>query len=140
MRPSLPARSEHFPWPSHYGHFKFFEDRMADHSRVRKIESAGNGLYHLTLSDSREMTVFICECYSYGTAEFIETVDNLGKLDAVVINSNWCGYTDELKLQCRNDGIGLFDIRDFMAAINKNEFWLYLNEHDKESFKKRGLI
>lgn len=113
---------------------------MAGHSSVRKIESAGNGIYHLTLSDSREMTVFICECYSYGTAEFIETVEKLGALDAVIINSNWCGYTDELKIQCRNNRVGLFDIRDFMAAINKKDFWLYLNDYDREYFQKRGLI
>lgn len=107
---------------------------------VKSLENVGGGVYNLTLSDSRNLRLFICECYSYGLAEYMETVDNIGKLDSVIINSNWCGYTDELKLQCRSDGIGLFDIRDFMAAINQRDYWLYLNEHDEKRFRKRGLL
>lgn len=136
----MPAHSENFPWPSYYGHFKFFEARMAEHSMVRTLKSEGTGIYHLGLAESRKMNVFVCECYSYGTAEFMETVESSGKIDAVVINSNWCGYTDELKLQCRKDGVGLFNIRDFMAALNQKDFWLYLDEHDKERFRERGLL
>ena len=84
--------------------------------------------------------MFICECYSYGIAEFTETVGNMGKVDTVVIISNWCGYTDELKIQCREEGVGLFDIRDFMAALNQRDFWLYLSEYDQERYRKRGLL
>ena len=136
----MPAHSEKFPWPSYYGHFKFFEDRMAQHSKVRSLENIGGGVYNLTLSDSRNLKIFVCECYSYGTAEYIETLDKVGKVDAVIISSNWCGYTVELKLNCRHDEVGLFDIRDFMAALNQNDYWLYLNEHDEKSFRKRGII
>lgn len=136
----MPAHSEDFPWPSYYRHFKFFEARMAEHSMVRTLESVGGGIYRLGLPDSRQLIVFICECYSYGIAEFTETAGKVGKVDTVVINSNWCGYTDELKLQCRNEGVGLFDIRDFMAALNQKDFWLYLSEYDQERYRKRGLL
>lgn len=136
----MPARSENFPWPSHYGHFDFFEDRMSAHSKVRSLKKLDDGLYKIGLSDSREITVFICECYSYGMAQYAETVEKRGKLDAVIINSNWCGYTGELKAQCRKEGVGLFDIRDFMGALNQKEFWLYLNEQDKKQLEKRGQI
>lgn len=136
----MPAYSETFPWPSHYRHFTFFEHRMTEHSMVRTLKNVGDGIYHLTLSSDRNIIVFICECYSYGFAEYIETIEKIGKVDAVIINSNWCGYTDQLKLQCRKERVGIFNIRDFMAAINKNEFWTYLNEYDKKRYKEKGLL
>lgn len=135
----MPAHSEEFPWPSYYGHFKFFEDRMKQHSKIKSVEKVDGGLYNLTLSDSRTLKVFICECYSYGTAEYIETLKNIGQIDSVIISSNWCGYTRDLKIQCRTDKVGLFDIRDFMAALNQTNYWIYLNEHDAKTFKKLGI-
>ncbi len=134
------AYSNEYPWPPHYGHFKFFEERMEAHSRVKSVKELQSGLYELTLLDQRTLRVFICECYSYGIAEYYETVSKLGKVDAVIINSNWCGYTDEAKFHCRDLKIGLFDIRDFMAALNKPKLWLYLNSFQDERYKKAGLI
>ncbi|AXB80435.1 hypothetical protein [Novosphingobium sp. P6W] len=136
----MSAYSDTFPWPSHSGGFAFFEQRMREHSRVLSIESNDEGLYHLATADGRILVVFICECYSYGCAEYLETTSKLGKVDVVVINSNWCGYTEDLKFQCRSDQIGLFNIRDFMAALNRRDYWLYLNDWDSENFKERGLL
>jgi hypothetical protein len=136
----MPAYSETFPWPSHYGHFNFFEQRMRSHSRVRDLEKKGDGRYRLIKTNDTALEVFICECYSYGTAEYLETTTNFGKLDAIIISSNWCGYSDDLKLQCRKERVGLFDIRDFMAALNRPDFWAYLNDWEMERFKERGLL
>lgn len=136
----MAAYSDVFPWPSHYGEFSFFEQRMREHNRVRSIEARGSGYYLLTKIDGSILTAFICECYSFGMAEYVETTSKLGKIDVVVINSIWCGYTDDLKIRCRNDRVGLFGIKDFMAALNKSDFWLYLDEYDTKKFKDRGLI
>jgi hypothetical protein len=85
--------SDGFPWPPYYGHFRFFEQRMNTHSHVAALQACGDGIYELTNKYSRTLRVFICECYSFGAAEYVETKDTLGSLDAIVINSAWCGYT-----------------------------------------------
>lgn len=123
-----------------YEHYRFFEDQMKAHSRVLSIEPQGEGLYLITLHDDRHLRIFICECYSFGVAEYMETTEKLGPLDAIIINSNWCGYTDEVKAQCRNKHVGLFKIGDFMAALNLQDSWVYLNEREKERLRKRGLL
>lgn len=92
----MPAHSETFPWPSYYGHFDFFEKRMAAHSRVDHLQSLGNGLYDLTRSNGKTLKVFVCECYSFGVAEHLEATSKLGHLDAIIIASNWCGYSRPL--------------------------------------------
>lgn len=134
----MPAHSDKFPWPSHYGHFEFFESRMADHDRVRAVRTESNGIYEISLFDGRTFRVFICECYAYGAAEYEETVANIDHVDAVIINSNWCGYSPDAKNYCRLRRVGLYTIGEFMAALNFNPMWSYLTKNEKEYFKNRG--
>jgi len=121
---------------SYYGNYKFFEDRMLTHSRINHVRNTGEGLYEIDLNDGRALAVFICECYSYGMAEYQESVENLGNLDAVVINSNWCGYTMDVKLHCQVLNVGVFDIKGFMAALNLPHFWEYLTKEEKEYLER----
>jgi hypothetical protein len=136
----VPAHSEAFPWPSYYGHFDFFEQRMRSHTRVRQLEALGDGRYQLTKTDGTILNIFICECYSFGAAEYLETTAKLGRLDVIIVSSNWCGYTDEIKVQCRGENVGLFKIRDFMASLNLRNFWIYLDEDEEKRLKDRGLL
>ena len=128
----MSAYNDSFPWMSYYGHYRFFEDRMRSHNRVAKLRNIDEGLYEVDLIDSRTLLIFICECYSFGIAEYYESVDKLGNLNAVIINSNWCGYTMDAKLHCLENNVGLFDIRGFMAALNLRNYWEYLTENEKE--------
>jgi hypothetical protein len=129
-----------FPWPSYYGHFNFFEARMRGHSRITGIKGDGNGIYNLTLASGGSMRIFICECYSFGVAEYVETIEKLGQLDVIVVNSAWCGYTWDAKRTARSDKVGLYKIADFMAALNKPKVWDYLNDSEKEAFKTKGWL
>lgn len=136
----MPASNSDFPWMSHYGHYKFFEERMTSHSRTLNLAALEGGLYELERDYGDTLRVFICECYSYGIAEYFETSDNHDALNAIIINSNWCGYTDEAKLHCIEQQVGLFTIKEFMAALNKPDFWTYLSAEQKERFEKNGWL
>ncbi len=136
----MPAHSEDFPWPSYYRNYNFFESRMRAHNKITDVEASGDGFYVLTTTAGDTIRVFICECYSFGVAEYHEANEKLGKLNAIIINSNWCGYSYECKKHCRDDEVGLFDIRDFMAALNCDAPWNYLNESDKEYFQQNGWL
>lgn len=134
----MAAFSEVFPWSNSYGHHKFFEQRMQGHGRVHSYSGKGQGVYELT-RDSEVLRVFICDCYAFGVAEYMEAVGHLGRLDAVVINSNWCGYSDEVKLHCKAESVGVFTIAEFMGALNRPDYWNYLSEAQAKTYKKRGL-
>jgi hypothetical protein len=134
----MTAQNNEFPWMSYYGHYKFFEDRMLSHDKVYDIQKTGEGIYELRLGEEKVIRVFICECYSFGLAEYYETVDKLGKIQAVIINSNWCGYAAEAKRFCREHGVGLFSIGEFMAALNMKNYWEYLTKEEREYFKEQG--
>jgi len=96
-------------------------------------------LYEIDHVDGRTLIVFICDCYSFGIAEYYESVETLGDLNAVIINSNWCGYTMEAKFYCQEHDIGLFGIKGFMTALNLRNYWEYLTEEEKEYLKENGI-
>ena len=136
----MAAYSDEFPWPNSKGHFDFFERMMHAHDRVRDLRSHGNGRYTLEKNDGARLSLFVCDCYSFGKAEYLETIENFGRLDTVIISSNWCGYTADVKEQCRDEKVGLYNIRDFMAALNLRQLWSYLNDYEKDRLRKKGHL
>lgn len=136
----MPAHNQNFPWLSYYENYHFFEQRLQEHTQISRWQSLDTGVYEITLSSNKSLKIFICECYIYGVAEYTETMQNLEDIDIIVINSNWCGYTDEVKFFCRDRQIGIFNIRDFMAALNQPNYWLYLSESDRQKYLEQGRI
>lgn len=134
----MPAHNKEFPWMSYYGKYDFFESKMQFHSEVASFKKKPDGVYEIKLNDGRVLSIFICECYSFGLAEYYESVGKLGSLNAVFINSNWCGYSMEAKSYCRDNKVGIFDIAGFMAALNKKNYWEYLTESEMECLTKHG--
>ncbi len=132
--------SDKFPWPPYYGHFAFFEQRMNAHSRIASLKAHGDGIYDITTGLGKTLRIFICECYSFGAAEYVESTQALGRLDAIVINSAWCGYTMVAKRLTRSEKVGLFTIGGFMSALNKANLWDYLTEAEHEIFKTNGWL
>lgn len=136
----MTAHSETFPWPSHYGHYIYFEAQMKKHGKVASLTAQGGGVYDLTRTHGDTLRVFICECYAFGVAEYMETVERLGNMDVVIINSAWCGYTPDAKFHCQESNVGLFKVGEFMGALHRDDYWSYLTDDEKEYFKKQGWL
>ncbi|WP_019217976.1 hypothetical protein [Legionella tunisiensis] len=134
----MPAHNEDYPWMNYYGNYNFFEEGMQAHTNVETITKVNPSLYEIKLTDGRVIKTFICECYSFSITEYQELCERLGEINAVIINSNWCSYTLEVKRHCMNENVGIYDIRGFMAAINMKNYWQYLTESEKEKFKEKG--
>ena len=136
----MTAHSNTFPWPSHAGHYEFFEQRMHSHGKVSALKGLGDGIYELQRSNGDALRVFVCECYAFGVAEYAETLQRIGAIDAVIINSAWCGYSPEAKWECRQGEVGLFKIGEFMASLHRDDYWNYLTDAEQEYFEKSGLL
>lgn len=136
----MAVHDENFPWPSCYGHFKFFESQLTKHGKVASLTALGDGVYELARAKGDTLRVFICECYAFGVAEYMETVEQLGGLNAIIINSAWCGYSPDTKRQCREEKVGLFKIGEFMSALHRDDYWMYLSDRETVYFKKQGWL
>ena len=117
-----------FPWMSYYKNYNYFLNILRNHNKVSKIVELNKdkGYFKLYLKDSRELKLFICECYCFSVAEYEEALSNLKEIDAVVINSSWCGYTSDVKDYCKAQKVGIFKISEFLGAINLKNFWNYI--------------
>ena len=74
----MPAENEEFPWLSYYKNYDYFEEIIKNHNKIKSIQNIGIGLYEITLSRDKKLRLFICDCYSFGMAEYYETIGNLG--------------------------------------------------------------
>lgn len=131
----MPAANEEFPWLSYYENYDYFEQMVKKHNKIKSIQNIDIGLYEITLARNKKLRLFICDCYSFGMAEYYETIGNFGDLDIIVIGSLWCSYTMDLKSYCMSNKIGLFKPKDFMAAIHNKQYWEYMNESEQDYFK-----
>jgi len=136
----MPAHDKNFPWTSYYGHYNYFEQKMRNHGKVASLNPKGNGVYDLNRIQGDTLRLFICECYAFGVAEYMETLEQLSNINAVIINSAWCGYSPDAKRHCREANVGLFNIGGFMAALHRDKYWEYLTEEEKEYFKTQGWL
>lgn len=84
----MPAANNDFPWMSYYKNYNSFKRKITFHDKVLSVVDvdAANGLFDIVQKD-RTLRIFICECYSFGVAEYEEALENLGNLDAIIINS-----------------------------------------------------
>ncbi len=133
----MSAHNEFFPWSSYYGHYNYFEAQIGKHGKVASLTASDNGVFELTRIQGDTLHVFICECYAFGLAEYMETVDKLGKIDVIIINSAWCGYSPDAKRHCRKSKVGLFKIGEFMAALHRDKYWLYLTDTEKNCSRSK---
>lgn len=136
----MPAHNEDYPWMNYYGCYDFFEERMHEHSKVSSIVKVSPSRYDIECSDGEIIKAFVCECYSFDVAEYTEVCQKLGKLNAIIICSRWCGYTPDVKRQCRNEKVGVYNISGFMAALNTKSYWQYLTEDEKKKFKENDWL
>lgn len=113
---------------------------MENHNQVTILKSAGSGIYLLTRKKGDTLRIFVCECYAFGVAEYMEVIDKLGHVDVVIITSVWCGYSEEANQHCRDERVGLFNIGEFMGALHRDDYWMYLTESEEEKLKKQGQL
>ena len=136
----MPAQNKTFPWMAYYGHYNYFEKQMNNHNNITRWEMTPEGLYKVHRNHQDILNVFICECYIYGVAEYTKTIDEIGPIDCIVINSMWCSFTNEVKRICRNKGVLLCKITDFMGAMNFEEYSAYLSIDEKKKWEEKGWI
>lgn len=123
----MPAANEYFPWMSYYKNYNSFLRKIKKHNLVVNVEEvdASNGLFNI-VQENRTLRIFICECYSFGVAEYEEVLDHFENLDVIIINSTWCNYTADVKEYCKESRVGVFNISEFFGAINLTDFWNYI--------------
>ncbi|WP_111858099.1 hypothetical protein [Acinetobacter sp. CFCC 10889] len=128
----MPTANIDFPWMSYYGNYNSFKRKISNHNKVINVVEVdvANGLFDI-IQENRTLRIFICECYSFGVAEYEEALEHFENLDAIIINSTWCEYTPEVKEYCKEQRKGVFNLSEFFGAINFPSFWNYVSPDER---------
>lgn len=88
------------------------------HSKVARIEDVA--LYELRAYRKTLPTVRVAftEIYILGVADLREILDEFPQVDAIVNLSLWNHYTKEAKVKAGEQGVGLFELKEFLGALN----------------------
>jgi hypothetical protein len=116
---------------------EFFERAMAQHRKVECCEQVQRELYQLTRRDGLSpLRVLLVNIYTVGVADVIELLGEFPGLQAIVILSNWNGYTTDAKEYAKQRGVGVFVMNEFLGALWQRDPTHYEKPDDKQRPRK----
>ena len=116
----------------------FIQQFLANHSFIKEMEEWNKAMLYVTLIDGRNLRVFVTHTYFFTEYTFDKIMVINPNIDAVICSSPNATYTEQAKILCIQQNIGLFKLVEFMGAIRKSaeEFLNYLvNAEKSERFK-----
>ncbi|MDO6658002.1 hypothetical protein [Anaerobacillus sp. 1_MG-2023] len=111
----------------------FLEERLSAHNKVVNFTKTDEYFYKIQRCTGLvEINLLLVDCYTIGFAEYIYFKKEFPIANAIVTSSNWNRYTLDAKNAARQEEVGLFNIGEFLGALNFDEFWNYVKKTDKE--------
>ena len=71
----------------------------------------------LKRKNKADLRVHLTNTYIVGYADVHEILSEDPAVNAIVTMSQWNGYTDTAKLNCKDRGVGLFKFGEFLGAV-----------------------
>lgn len=120
---------------------EFFMKVISKHRSVETVEHVELPLFQLIKPNGNELKVLLVYVYILSESEFLEIYSCYQDIDAIVNSSNWTRYTTGAKQLAKEHGIGLFEFKEFMGALNhdsKRLFLNYISPEEREENKKNN--
>lgn len=105
----------------------FFRSVLQTHSSVERYSCAGDHIYHVKRKAGSDVEVYLTNLYTIGIADYVDIRSRFPDVNCIVVASMWNSYTSDAKKMAVADRIGMFDIKEFMGAINYEALWKYLS-------------
>lgn len=96
----------------------FFENAIKRHNKVKELTQISNNYYLIKRINGKDVNVLVNNIYTLGLADYYEIVNTYGSIDAIVIMSNWNGYTTQAKSIARKENIAILGFTEFLGAMN----------------------
>lgn len=117
-------------WNVPYSVITFFEKALRGHNMVLKFTRTDDILFHLTLQTGQTMDVLLVNEYTLGLAAVLRARDEFPTAEHIVTGANWNAYTMEAKEYGWDNELGVFNLREFLGALNWTEPIKYHRKDD----------
>jgi len=124
----------------HYSIFKFFEDKLKQHSKVlnfEKIDTDNDVVYRIVrISGLPDIHVHLSDAYSYSDYDYLSKPSIIGEGDYIMIAKPEASFGGTEFGVSRRDKIGFGKIGAFLGALNYRNVWEYETSYEREEKKK----
>ena len=94
---------------------------LSDHKFIVSLEELNRATLIVELQDQRNLRVFATNTYYFSEYSFNKVMAIDPHIDAIICSNPYGGYTSDAKVLCIENGIGLFNLAEFMGAVWKKE-------------------
>lgn len=105
-------------WSVPYSVITFFERSLSGHNKVVSVERTRDILFKIHDNRGRILQVLLLNEYCLGLAAVLRALDEFPEAEFIVTGGNWNGYTREAKEYGLTNNIGIFNLGEFMGALN----------------------
>jgi hypothetical protein len=96
----------------------FVERALRTHKKVKSFERERDILFAVERKNSLpKVTFLLVDRYTVSLSDVIAAMDEFPTATCIVAAGNWCGYTKEAKGYGLSNGIGVFNIGEFLGAL-----------------------
>jgi hypothetical protein len=101
---------------------------------ISEIQRLDKQVFYIHRKEKRDLKIYLTNVYIVGIADVIEILSLVSDIQAVVTMSAWNSYTNEAKMYCRRQQIGLFKFKEFLGAVyfDGNRFFDYIPQDDRQ--------
>ena len=103
-------------WDISYSHITFVERALSGHQRVERFDRQRDIVFHIVRKDSLpDVVAALINRYTISLADLINAMAEFPEATCIVTAGDWNGYTQEAKEYGLNNGIGVFNISEFLV-------------------------
>jgi len=105
-------------WSVSYSVISFFERALTGHDKVQGVTRTQDIVFTITRNNGSLLKTLLLDEYCLGIAAVLKAKAEFPDVEYIVTGGNWNGYTPEAKDYGRTNEIGIFNISEFLGALN----------------------
>ena len=113
----------------------YFENIVKGHDKVKGLFELSEDYYLVKRIKGKDIKVLVNNIYTLGLADYYEIANTYDAVDAIVIMSNWNGYTTQAKSIAKKENRAIMGFKEFLGALNYDNIIEYINEDNKGNAK-----
>lgn len=120
-------------WGVSYSIISFFQRALTAHDMVQGVTRTQDIVFTITLHNGVTLKTLLLDEYVLGLAAVLRAKAEFPDVEYIVTGGNWNGYTAEAKDYGRKNGVGIFNIGEFLGALHWKEPKNYYKKDDEDN-------
>lgn len=122
-REDMPSQSER----------DYFKKILSSHDNIKGFTEIDNQLFKVERKkpDESSLFIYLSGLYTVGIVDCMDIIECYSDVNCIVTSSIWNSYTEDAKEYAKSKKVGLFIIKEFMGALNIDDFWAYVKRDNQ---------